>query len=168
MVPDPFDPITFWAIDSCDMTEASQAEVLTPVQQNFRLVEQVAIEHEFAARLIADAPRRTDTRRHRRSGGPPAGRAGEDQTVGLIHASTAVASVAAAARLVVRSGAALRTPLGHLWVFGGGYVDGLGKSMLTTSPTFGWCDTVAVRATFAPLESEYLATAERSLVVGYE
>lgn len=89
-------------------------------------------------------------------------------TVGLIHASAAVAAAVAQANLIVTSGGAARTPLGHLWVFSGGYVEGLGKALVATSPTYGWRDTVAVRDTFAPTENEYLAIAERSVVVGYE
>lgn len=167
-VPDPFDPITSWAFDTCDMTEPSQAEVRTRVQQNFRLVEQVAVEREFAARLIADAPPGPTPGTIVAAVGQLEAELAKTNTVGFIHASAGVVAAATAANLIVRSGSTLKTPLGHLWVFGGGYVDGLGKALVATSPTFGWRDTVAVRDTFAPRESEYLAIAERSAVVGYE
>lgn len=53
-------------------------------------------------------------------------------------------------------------------MFGGGYVDGLGKALVATSPTYGWRDDVTVRDTFAPTENEYLAIAARGVVIGYE
>ena len=167
-VPDPFDPITSWAFDICDMTTPSQAEVRTRVQQNFLLVEQVAVEREFAARLIADAPAGPTPGDIVAAVGHLEAELAKTNTVGLIHASAAVAAAAAQANLIVTSGGAARTPLGHLWVFGGGYVEGLGKALVATSPTYGWRETVAVRDTLAPTQNEFLAIAERSVIVGYE
>ncbi|MDF3281682.1 hypothetical protein P3L18_08275 [Gordonia sp. N1V] len=59
-------------------------------------------------------------------------------------------------------------PLGHTWVIGGGYVDGLGKALIATSPTYGWRDEVAVRETISAENNEFIAIAERSVVVGWE
>jgi len=166
MDPDPFAPITVWTYDECDLTAPSQAEVNTRVQQVLRLEEQTAVETAFAAQLLADA-------------GAPAVRASvaaavaylegelaKTNTVGVIHASAGVASLDP--DQIKSSGGALRTTLGHRWIFGGGYVDGLDDILVATSPVFGWRDAVQVRPAIAQQENLYAAIAERSVVVGYE
>lgn len=168
-VPDPFDPLTVWAYDECDLTEPSQAEVRVRAQQNLRMREAVAVEREFSARLIADAP-----------AGPPAAdivsalghleaQLAKTNTIGVIHASAEWAAAAADRNLLMfTGGGAPRTPMGHLWAFGGGYVDGLGKAMVATSPLFGWRDVPAVRESIETEHNRFTAIAERSVVIGYE
>ncbi|TXH21490.1 MAG: hypothetical protein E6R06_19750 [Mycobacterium sp.] len=163
-----FDPVTVWAYDECDMTPQSQLEVQTRVQQNLRLLESVAVEREFAARAKADAGAATSVADVTAAVAALEAAFALTNTVGFIHASPALASAAAEANLLVRGGAGLRTPLGHLWVFGGGYVDGLGSTLVATSPTFGWRDQPTVRPAFETKHSTYAAIAERSVVVGYE
>ncbi|MGV0633057.1 hypothetical protein ABQE69_05415 [Mycolicibacillus trivialis] len=163
-----FDPVTVWAYDECDMTAPSQAEVQTRVQQNLRLLESVAVEREFSARLKADAGAATSVVDVTAAVAALEAEFAVTNTVGFIHANPALASAAAAANLIIRTGSALRTPLGHLWVFGGGYVDGLGQTLVATSPTFGWRDQPTVRPAFETKHNTYAAIAERSVVVGYE
>lgn len=166
-IPDPFEPITVWAYDQCDLTGRSQDEVLDRVRQNLRLREQVAVEREFASRL------KTDT--------SPAGadnlvqavsllesELAKTNTLGVIHASAGLASVAAYAQLVVRSGGAVKTPMGHRWAFGGGYVDALDTLLVATGPVFGWRSEVAVKEAPKPSRNVFSVVAERSVVVGYE
>ncbi|SHR31745.1 gp13 protein [Mycobacteroides abscessus subsp. bolletii] len=50
-----FAAVTVWAADECDLTAPSQAEVRTRAAQTLRLMEQGAVEREFAARLLEDA-----------------------------------------------------------------------------------------------------------------
>ncbi|OLT47433.1 hypothetical protein BJF87_04100 [Gordonia sp. CNJ-863] len=164
----PFDPITVWAFDSCDPTPGSQEEVRLRVRQNMRLLEQVAVEREIAARLIADAPAGPAPADLVSALGHLEAELAKTNTTGFIHASAGVAAAASAANLVIRTGSTLKTPLGHTWVFGGGYVDGLGKALIATSPTFGWRDEVAVRETISAENNEFIAIAERSVVVGWE
>ncbi|UYL88124.1 major capsid pentamer protein [Gordonia phage Evaa] len=164
---DPFDPITAWAYDDCDLTQGSRAEVRERVQQTFRLVEQTAVEREFAAQLLADAP-----------AGPTSdliaavahleAQLAKTNTVGFIHASAQAAALAQHEGLIVRTGGGLKTPLGHTWVFGGGYVDGLGATLVATSPTEGWRSDVEVREAVAHEINRFIAVAERHVVVGYE
>lgn len=139
-IPDPFDPLTAWAYDQCDLTGASQAEVRARALQNLRIIEQVAVEREFAARLLIDA-------------GTPAPAAAA-QRYGLVIGSAA--------------GSAPRSPLGHTWVFGGGYVEGLGSTIVGTSPTFGWRDQPVLREAVEARYNQFVAVAERSVVIGYE
>ncbi|GAC68869.1 hypothetical protein [Gordonia soli] len=166
---DPFDPLTVWAYDECDLTTPSQDEVRARASQNLRLIEPVAVEREFSARLIADAP----------PGPGPTGIVGalghleaqlaKTNTIGVIHASAEWAAAAADHNLLqFVGGGAPRTPMGHLWVFGGGYVDGLGKALVATSPLYGWRDVPAVRETIDATNNRFIAIAERSVVIGYE
>lgn len=163
---DPFAPITVWAYDECDLTAPSQAEVRERATQNMRLQEQTAVERELAERLLID-------------GGTPATAESladavahleqllaMTNTVGYIHASAQWAAVAS--RSSLRSGSALKTPMGHTWVFGGGYVKGLGDTLVATSPTYGWRDAVEVRESLDFQRNRFVVVAERSVVVGYE
>jgi hypothetical protein len=165
---DPFLAFTSWAADECDLTERSREETRTRAAQTQRLLEQNAVESEVAMRLLTDA------------GTPTAGddvvdavsileeALAETNTVGVIHASARVAASAAKNNLIVRSGAVLKTPLGHTWVFGGGYVDALGWTLVASSQPFGWREPVAVRDAMKLEWNRFRAVAERSLVIGYE
>lgn len=166
--PEPFTAMTVWAADECDMTRASRAEVETRAQQNLRMTEQTDAETAFAERLLADAGAPAAAADIVAAVGFLEGEFAKASTVGLIHASAELAASAAAAQLIVRSGSTLRTPLGHLWVFGGGYVDGLEDTMVATSPTFGWRSSVEPRATPELQYNQYRAVVERSLAIGYE
>lgn len=169
-IPDPFDPLTAWAFDQCDLTAPSQAEVRARALQNLRIIEQVAVEREFAARLLMDA-------------GTPAPAAdiiaavshveaefAKTNTTGLIHAPASLAAVAQRYGLVIGSagGSAPRSPLGHTWVFGGGYTEGLGDTIVGTGPTFGWRDQPVLREAIEARYNQFVAVAERSVVIGYE
>lgn len=165
---DTFEPITVWAYDECDLTEPSRAEVRARVQQNLRLREPVAVERTFADRLLDDAPTPTAVADIVAAVGHLEATLAVTNTLGLIHASPALMAAASGANLVQRSGTGLTTPMGHRWVFGGGYVDGLDATLVATSPTFGWRDQVAVRDTMKVEHNLFVAIAERSLLVGYE
>lgn len=128
------------------------------------------MEREFAARLLIDA-------------GTPAPAAdiiaavshieaafAATNTTGLIHASASLAAAAQRYGLVIGSagGSAPRSPLGHTWVFGGGYVEGLGSTIVGTSPTFGWRDQPVLREAVEARYNQFVAVAERSVLIGYE
>ena len=171
---DSFAPVTVWAVDSCDLTAPSQQEVRERAAQNLRLLEQTAVERELSERLLIDgspghagALTLTDAVAHLER------LFAETNTVGYIHASAGLAAYATRYNLVTRSGAALKTPMGHTWVFGGGYVDGLVASagepvLVGTSPTYGWRDQVEIREAIDATHNTFLVVAERSVVVGYE
>lgn len=166
---DPFDPITVWAYDQCDLSAPSRAEVQARAAQNMRLLEPVAVEREFASRLLADA-------------GTPASaddlvtaiarlesELAKSNTAGLIHASPSWRSFAARDNLLIQSNGIPRTPGGHIWVFGGGYVDGLDSTLVASSPTYGWRDQTQLRETFDSDElNTYAVIAERNVLIGYE
>ncbi len=165
---DPFDAITVWAEDHCDMTTPSQTEIVIRAQQNMRLLEQLAVEREFAARVLLDAPAVPTVSGLVAAVGALEDAFAETNTLGFIHARPGWASVAAQALLLRGSGSVLKTPMGHTWVFGGGYVAGLGNKLVTTSPTLGWRGEVATRTAVKPEANRFTAVAERSVLVGYE
>ncbi|WKG06634.1 hypothetical protein [Mycolicibacterium sp. HK-90] len=166
--PAPFEAMTVWAADECDLTEPSQTEVHQRAAQVFRLEEQNAVERQFAARLLTDSdnPGQADDIVDAVSQLEDA--LGRTNTQGFIHASTGWAARAAQANLLIRSGTGLTTPLGHRWVFGGGYIAGLTSTLMATSQPFGWRSDVQVRTATDERANSFIAIAERSVVVGYE
>lgn len=169
---DVFEPMVVWAYDQCDLTMPSQREVRERAAQNLRLLEQNAVERQFATRLwedVTDEGVATETSAsiieavaHIES------EFAKTNTIGLVHAPPAFAARAAEASLLIRSGNKFTTPLGHQWVFGGGYIDVLGDAMIATSPTYGWRDEVAVRDAIKQEWNQYVAVAERAVLVAYE
>lgn len=165
---DTFVPMTMWAYDECDLTAPSQAEVRARVAQNFRLTEQVSAERTFADRMLDDAPSPIVVADIIGAVGTLEGDLAKTGTLGLIHASAELAAAASNAGLIRFNGAKLTTPLGHQWVFGGGYVEGLEAKLVATSPTYGWRDPATVREAIKQEHNLFVAVAERSLVIGYE
>jgi len=63
------------------------------------------------------------------------------------------------------------TPLGHIWVIGGGYVDGLVNSIVVTSKPYGWRDEPTTKAALSDdpkRRNLYAAVTERTVAIGYE
>ena len=168
--PDPFDPITVWAYDQCDLSAPSRGEVQARAAQNMRLLEPVAVEREFAARLLADAATPTVAADLVAALALLETELAKTNTIGLIHASPVWRTYAARDHLLIGPDGGLRTPGGHLWVFGGGYAaDGLDTTLVATSPTYGWRDEVALRETYDTDElNTYTVIAERNVLIGYE
>ncbi|SHP48069.1 hypothetical protein [Mycobacteroides abscessus] len=164
-----FAAVTVWAADECDLTAPSQAEVRTRAAQTLRLMEQGAVEREFAARLLEDAG----------TVGAAAGLvaavghleemwASTNTQGGFIHARPSWAAPASQANLLVRSGQGFTTPLGLRWVFGAGYRQVLSDTLVVSSQPFGWRSESVVRTANDLENSRFRAISERSLVVGYE
>lgn len=168
----PFAPITVYGADECGVGPESEAEILVRAQQNIRLLEPVAVEREFAERLLADANGVIVERDDIVSATAYLeGLLAETMTVGVIHAGAQWAAQAVANHQVPdMPGAPLKTRLGHPWAFGGGYVAGLGSTLVATSPVYGWRDEIVVRTAIGsnPYDNRFIAIAERSVVVGYE
>jgi hypothetical protein len=165
--PAAFPPFTMWAYDECDPSAFSRDEILRRVQQIFRLQEPVLAETMFGADLATAAASIAVTRPDvRYAVAYLEGELAKTNTLGVIHANPEAAALEFG--LVLPSGGTLRTPLGHQWVFGGGYVDTLGDMLVATSPLFGWRDPVQVRTVLDLPTTLFAAVAERSVVIGYE
>ena len=165
--PEPFDPVTLWASDGCDLTEASQDKVRTLAQQNLQLNAPVAVEAHLATRLLADAGTPTEATNIVTAIGALEAALAVTNTLGVIHAATRFAGPLTAANLVRRDGGALKSPLGHTFVFGGGYAD-LGDVLVATSPVFGRRTAAVLRDVTTLKYNPFTAVAEQSFVLGYE
>ncbi len=165
---DPFEAFTIWAADECDLTEPSRAEVEARAAQVFRLEEHNAMERHFAARLLTDADNPADAANIIDAVSQLENMLARTSTIGFIHASTGWAALAAQANLLVRTGTGFATPLGHRWVFGGGYIDGLTSTLVATSQPYGWRSDIQVRTASDEHANSFIAIAERSVVIGYE
>lgn len=165
---DAFTAVTTWAYDEGAMADWSQEEVRARAEQTHRLQEPNAAETAVAARLLDDAGNPETAVDIVAAVAILEAALAVTNTVGVIHASAKWAAYAAQQQLVVRSGAALKTPLGNTWIFGGGYVDGLDATLVASSQPFGWRGPVTVRDGFTVEHNRYGAIAERSLVIGWE
>lgn len=171
--PDPFTAMTVWASDrlqECgNLSPFDRAQAVDRAQQTFARTEPLAVETEFTARLLTDASTPTPAADLVAAVGHLEQSFATAGTVGLVHARVGLLSLAAHLRLVVRDAAGVpRTPAGHRWVFGAGYATPLGERLIGTTPTYGWRDEIAVREALDPWRNQFLAVAERSVVVGYE
>lgn len=167
--PDTFLALTTWAADECDLLKRSREEVRVRAQQVHRLQEPNQVEKTLAARMLADAGTPATATGIVAGVAKLEGLLAKTNTIGLIHASAELAAPAADANLIRYNGSGrLVSPLGHTWVFGGGYVDGLGDKLVATSPTYGWRGQADTRDAPSLTVNEFKAITERSLVVGYE
>lgn len=167
-----FDPNVIYAASECAagprlVPESDRA------RQLMALHEPVLVENLFATRLLADAPAPTVVGSFMEAVGLLEEWLGERGYPGLIHASRRFAVQAADAGYASGSGL-LRTLLQNTWVFGGGYADVLGDTLVATGPVTVWRSSlfereVTVGSSPTPaLNNSVYALAERVVTVGYE
>lgn len=170
----PFDPITVWAYDECDLTEASREEVIDRSQQILTLEEQVGVEREFAQRLLLDAndlPGSIQTTVNIALAiGYLEAQMALTGTMGYFHVGAQWASAMTSFNnLLSKQGTRYVSPLGHVYVFGGGYVDGLDSTIVATSQPFGWRNAPITTAAIDTVHKDvFAAITERSVCIGYE
>ncbi len=146
-----------------------RAEVKARAQRNLEMNESIAVEREFGMLLLAQAGTATEVYTLAEAVGHVEQTFAATNTTGLIHARMGLLAVAQSAHLVVRDGPVLRSPAGHRWCFGGGYAAAsLADTIVGTAPVFGWRDEIAVRDTLRHSTNEYIAIAERSVLVATE
>ncbi len=171
--PDPFEAVTVFAFDrmqECgNLSEVDRAQAVERARQTFALKEPIAVETELAARMLADAPTPTAVDDLVRAVGHLEQAFATTGTVGLIHARVGQLAVAQDRRMIVADASGvMRTPSGHRWVFGAGYASPLGDNLIGTTPTYGWRDEIEVREAIQYEANQFVAIAERSVIVGYE
>lgn len=166
--PDTFPHFTSWAADHCDLTSGAQAETMTRALQIHALQEPNAVEAALAARLLTDAGVADPADDIVHAVSEIEGMFAATSTVGVIHTSAKLAAYAVRNNMAKQSGSRWLSPLGHQWVFGGGYMTGLGDTLIATSPLFGWRGPVVPREVVKPEWNRHYVIAERSLTVGYE
>lgn len=166
----PFYPTVVWAYDECDLTAPSREEVKRRAVQILKLEEQTAIELEFANRLLEDVGTPETVASLKKAVGYIEGVLAKTNTVGYIHIAADL--VAEETGLFIGSGTVRKSPLGHTWVIGGGYVDGLANTLVATSKPYGFRTaqptTADVRTAMDEKHNVFAAVAERSVLVGYE
>lgn len=171
---DPFAPITVWAYDECDLTEASREEIIERSQQVLALEEQVGVEREFAARLMLDAqdlPGSIQTATDiALAVGYLEAQMAMTGTTGYFHVGAQWPAAATVFNnLFVKQGTRWVSPLGNIWVIGGGYVDGLDDYIIATSQPFGWRDDTTTTTAIDTVHKDvFAAVTERSVAIGYE
>jgi hypothetical protein len=161
------EPITVYAYDhnQCgDMTGTSRAEVRQRAIHVMTLTEQVSVETSVAARLLADAPTAVPVTSVTAAVSELEVALAKAGLMGYLHASPKWAAYLAESRLNLNG----RSPLGHTWVFGGGYADPLGDTIVATTQLFGWRGPMAVRDAIKLELNQYIAIAERSMAIAYE
>lgn len=172
--PDPFEAMTVWAADrlqECgNLSEFDRSQVIERARHTFAVSEPIAVETQFATRARADAPTPENVDdllgavSHLEQTLAATG-----TTDARIHARAGLLAVAENLRLLVRDrGGALRTPAGHRWCFSGGYATPLGDTLIATTATYGWRGEIEVREAIDYERNQFVAIAERSIVVGYE
>jgi hypothetical protein len=173
--PDPFEAQMVWASDrlqECgNLSSVDRGEAVERARQTLGVREPIAVETEFVSRLLADAPTPTAVDDVVEAVGHLEQTFAASGTFGLIHARVGLLAVAEDRRMIVRDPAApgvLRTPGGHRWVFGGGYSIPLGDTLIGTSATYGWRGELVVREAIQHQRNQFVAIAERSVIVGYE
>ena len=87
-------------------------------------------------------------------------------TIGYFHVGAQWASQEFG--LFTKNGTRWVSPLGHIWVIGGGYVEGLDDQIIATSKPYGWRDTPTTRTAVDQYHNVFVAVAERSVTIGYE
>ena len=166
----PFEAQTVYGFDQnqCgDLTAASIDEVRTRALHNLNLLEQNAAEHVLAERMALDVVAPLPAWDINDAVGLLENELAKTGTMGFIHAAPRWASAEFGLVLGNFPGP-FRTPLGHTWVFGGGYVDTLGDVLIATSQVFGWRGTVRISEAIQHESNEFIAVAERSVLLGYE
>lgn len=162
-----FEPVLTWAYDECDPQESDE-QVEARARQLHRLHDPLLVESHFAERVLADADAPTAVGDIVAAVSALEEDLGDTGMLGVIHASRRFAAYAAQAELIVRSGALLKTPLGHTWVFGAGYAGVLGNTLVATGPVTSFRPEAWTRFALEPSINRRLAVVERLSVVTYE
>lgn len=168
-----FDPLVVYAAAECapDQTETEQME---RAQHLRALHEPLLVENAFAVKLLADAGAPTVVPDLVTAIGTLEEFLGEQGYQGFIHAARRWAAPASQYRWSNQTGAVLRSPLGHGYVFGGGYGNALGDTLIATGPLYVWRSTPFEQVVTtgshaqAALGNSVYALSERVVTVGYE
>jgi hypothetical protein len=160
-------PITVYAYDQnqCgDLTSGSREEVRQRVAQIMALTEGKAIETSLAIRLKADAPTTVTAASVTEAVSILETELAKAGVTGYLHASPKWAAYLAESRLSLSG----KSPMGHTWVFGGGYADTLEDTIVATTPLYGWRGPLMMRDAIKTELNQYVTVAERSLLIAYE
>lgn len=168
-----FNPMVVWAASEC-APDQTEEEVMARARHTRTLHEPLLVESAFATRLLADAAAPTVVGSLAEGIGVLEEFLGEQGYQGFIHAARRWATPASQYRWNNQTGPLRRTPLEHGWVFGGGYADVLGDTLIATGPLYIWRSTPfeAVQTTGSHSVGAYnnsvYALSERVITAAYE
>lgn len=174
--PDPFLAMVVWSFsrlqDCGNLSEYDRGQVIERARNTFAIREPLAVETQFATRLRVDAGDPAEVADLVAGIGSLEQNFGAAGIVGgLVHARLGLLAHAENLHLIIRDPAApgvLHTPGGHRWVFSTGYATPMGNRLIGTTATYGWRDEVTVREAFQYERNQFVAIAERSVIVAYE
>lgn len=168
-----FTPLVVYATAECAPDEGED-ETLARAEHQRTIDEPLLVENAFATRLLADAGAPVSAPDIATAIGLLEEWLGDQRVGGYIHAARRWAAPASQYRWTNQTGAVLRSPLGHGWVFGAGYGDVLGDTLVATSgglwvwrsTPFNQVTTTSSRP--APHQNSRFALSERVVTVAYE
>lgn len=165
--PEPFTAMTVYGFDHnyCgDLNVECRAEVVERARHALDLNIDQSVETTLSARLITDAGAAPTKTGILATVSYLEGELAKKGLMGFFHVGAQWAAYATEQRLNIGG----RTPLGHRWVYGGGYVAGLGAKIIVTTQPYGWRGPVSERSTIQHDHNQFIAIAEQTVVVGYE
>lgn len=171
--PEDFTPMVVWAASEC-APDATAAEIMGRANHLRTLKEPLLVESAFATKILTDAGAPSTAPDLVSAIGILEEYLGELGFQGYIHLSRHWAAAASQYRWGNQSGPVLRSPLGHTYVFGGGYGDVLSDTLVATGPLFIWRSTpfeqVVTTGTHptAALNNTVYGLSERIVTVAYE
>lgn len=164
---DPFLPVVTWGYDECDPQETDE-QVLTRARQNQRLGEQLVVESTFGQRLLTEAIDLGAVGDLFEAVSVLESELAQLGVTGVLHAASGWAAIASVQSQILGTGAVKRSPLGHAWAFGGGYVDTLDNVIVATGPITVWQGAIQEQAALDAYKNLRAAVVERAVIVGYE
>jgi hypothetical protein len=168
-----FDAMVVYAASEC-APDSTEDEVLSRAAHTRTLHEPLLVESAFATRMLSGAGAPATAADLPTAIGMMEEFLGEQGYQGYIHAARRWAAPASQYRWSNQTGATLRTPLDHQWVFGGGYADVLGNTLVATGPLYIWRNApfervVTTGSSPTPeFNNNVYGLSERVVVVGYE
>lgn len=172
-IPDDNPAQVVWGAADC-ASDATESEEMARARHTRTLHEPLLVESAFATRMLTDA-------------GPPSSAPdfvtavgmleeflGEQGYQGYIHAARRWAGLASQYRWSNQTSPLRRSPLEHGYVFGGGYSDTLGDTLVATGPLYIWRSEPfeQVVTTGSHVQGRFnnsvYAVSERVVAVGYE
>ncbi|WP_182349314.1 hypothetical protein [Tomitella gaofuii] len=161
---DTFPATVVWGYDECDPGIPDET-VMARADHNRQLAEPALLEAVFAERALADAGTPTVAAGFVDAVSRLEAALADTGLVGVLHATPAAAAWAQHYGLIIRNGQRLRTPLGHIWSFGPGYVLDTGV-LFATGPVTIHRDAPTTRVSVDA--DGKAAVSERTLVASYE
>lgn len=168
-----FDPLVVWAASEC-APDQTEEEVMDRARHIRTLREPLAVETAFAEIILNDAAAPTVVASFAEAIAALEEFMGTVGYQGYIHAARRWATPATLYRWNNQTGPLRRSPLDHTYVFGGGYADVLGDTLVVTGTPYIWRATPFEQVVTTgnhpvpEFNNSVYALSERVITLGYE